>query len=1476
MNGHHPHHHRSSSVSSIASFVSSSPASATPSQAAINDEFTGLMEKAYHKFARLRELPPYGRKKWDLYFLKAFNIYSKLWKFQQEYRSRLMELGLKRWEIGEVASRIGQLYYNYYLRTSEATFLFEAYIFYEAISSREYLKEGARSDCALANKQLRYGARFVIVCLLLNRRETVRRLLRQLRLLVEEYARTYQAADAREWKFVLQEIMRFMKADAACEGTRSLRYSLLLDPAPGALPLVASMGRGSTPLKLQEAILTSYHPNEVKFSELTLDTFRMLQAVEYEPSGSYARAKDGTISCAAPGGMNGGPPPARIGGVEDNLLDPNLPPNPHKYILYRPNVPKLLLVLATAVEELPPDSALLLYISASGGLHLGPLTPGRPEASSSPLHTPTPAAQASSTSGAPPGGTFPIAGPGNSPTAFKHANGAAKDRFQPPHSHPHSRRDASNAGEGPAEAHARGGSFESSDPASSSAGTSPGSPQAGKGGAHGGGLRAPGGSEAGGPSDPWNGGPAGPGVWLGAKKDAGKEPSTNLLESNYLHASDLLPFTRRPMFLIVDSDNSSAFEVLVHPFLLLLKVLLGNERGAPCAMLLSPLVQPADELGASAKPEYGSGSVGGNLFTFFLTAPLLALCRLIGLQVHSLEPAVCESTDKQLSMILSGWGAALAAVPKLDPSWGCLLSDLFLRQFILRFVLCRAALALHSSYGEQADHLPRCFPPLPSEMDPSSEIIASGICQLAASLGGDHQFLAPEPTPSTAGRRTPQEDEERDRRVGQSLSEAHGGGSPDHGGAGGAPDTGRARRVGFISAGGNTETRRSSMRRSSSSTALAAAFEDLKEAAQAIDAITTPPSGEGQGQERNEGLLFSEERLTPPRSERTPPSQRARALDTSSLLRPPGKLGSLPLAAQQKAPKGDGGLLRAPARLPTQLPDNRNIGRYETRLLAGGTKREMERQQQQQQTAASAAQAQNLGQAAHGAGEEKSNESPQLSRGGRSAGEWAPDRHQAGEPDASRWRSAEHPGGAGAGVGAETKGILKGVLKKPGGGGSGGRLDKMEWAPHVPASQNHGEGEPATGLGRDTLQLRKSRSGGEERALRADNDPRSLSAERREERTYDRSYTIKGLESESLAESLAAADDDENLASRDLRRSVTIHGESVGSSQQPPMEGRFSKARTYVDGYSENAEAGRDGRSNPGEVFARLTRGSSASKVLDSNPGRKWMWNANKSQKESSAASLGLPARHRSLEKEEKEEKDGKMVRTVKSFEKSFDTGIKKLLWRNSSGKKEELGEEPKWPQVKKVTTAAAAQEPDDDESSYYTPPVHHPYQAEAGVREGRERRSQSVPPRREPDMEYPNASVLAERMGKVRFWDESASNKANGELAKLRSGVVRVAKALETEAADDSMNNLMMPMMTSGVEMPLYNSWDLGRNSKSSHAAPLKQPESGSTRAAGGAKLSAQLNRQGIANESQRSSVYAQKGVKAPPSKWDSGQTKW
>jgi hypothetical protein len=77
-------------------------------------EFCHLLEKSKQLFNGLRDLPQYGHRQWQAYFGRTFDVYTKLWKFQQQHRLVLdSKYGLKRWQIGEIASKIGQLYYHY-------------------------------------------------------------------------------------------------------------------------------------------------------------------------------------------------------------------------------------------------------------------------------------------------------------------------------------------------------------------------------------------------------------------------------------------------------------------------------------------------------------------------------------------------------------------------------------------------------------------------------------------------------------------------------------------------------------------------------------------------------------------------------------------------------------------------------------------------------------------------------------------------------------------------------------------------------------------------------------------------------------------------------------------------------------------------------------------------------------------------------------------------------------------------------------------------------------------------------------------------------------------------------------------------------------------------------------------------------------------------------------------------------------------
>lgn len=95
-------------------------------------------------------------------------------------------------------------------------------------------------------------------------------------------------------------------------------------------------------------------PFQVKFSELTLDMFRMLQALEREPQEDINQMYD--VS----------PAPGRMPFQENGDQRSGKRENPHKYLLYKPTFSQFFVFLASGFKELPVNGVLLLYLSADG------------------------------------------------------------------------------------------------------------------------------------------------------------------------------------------------------------------------------------------------------------------------------------------------------------------------------------------------------------------------------------------------------------------------------------------------------------------------------------------------------------------------------------------------------------------------------------------------------------------------------------------------------------------------------------------------------------------------------------------------------------------------------------------------------------------------------------------------------------------------------------------------------------------------------------------------------------------------------------------------------------------------------------------------------------------------------------------------------------------------------------------------------
>nr|XP_011470551.1 PREDICTED: protein SCAI [Fragaria vesca subsp. vesca] len=571
----------------------------------VSEVYWSLLHKADKKFSKIRELPYYHRNRheYDAYFYKVFKVYTQLWKFQQENRQKLVDAGLRRSEIGEIASRIAQLYLGQYMRTSEASYLSEAYIFYEAILSREYFKEGMFQDLSLANKQLRFISRFLVVCLLLNRREMVQQLLHQLKGLVDDCKRTFQETDFKEWKLVIQEIVRFLKADTAFMNIRPLRYSIVLECHPDSLPQVSTLVVRRS-LRLRDAMLSSYHHNEVKFSEITLDTFRMLQCLEWEPSGSFYQPN------VARNSQNGAPGSGRTNYSQD-IADPTLPHNPRKAVLYRPSVTHFLAVSLIGINIALFHFHYYVFLAC-----LLPAGSGMYSDANSLSMLPSPS-----------------------------------DRLNP--SCGQSKGDDSSL-------HASCLHF----------------------GSHG------------------NGG------------------------INSIYPSDLVPFTRRPLFLVIDCDSSEAFEAIN-----------GVQKGETAAMLLSSSFSyQASGVGSSRQPS-------GSLFTLFLTAPMQAFCLLLGMSGADIDMDIYNKAEKLLSSSLSDWGSTLATSDTIDPVWAQVLTDPFLRRLILRFIFCRAVLSLYASTFNKKEFIPKSVPSLPASFLPTTVACQTVILQIANVFGASTKFI---------------------------------------------------------------------------------------------------------------------------------------------------------------------------------------------------------------------------------------------------------------------------------------------------------------------------------------------------------------------------------------------------------------------------------------------------------------------------------------------------------------------------------------------------------------------------------------------------------------------------------------------------------------------------------------------------------------------------------------------------------------
>jgi hypothetical protein len=226
-------------------------------------------------------------------------------------------------------------------------------------------------------KKLRYYARFIVVSLLLKKTKQVRELIHELNRQINDYIKVYDPDDQLEWQLVKNEINDFIEADSivTIEDAINVSFSSRLNPAH--VPIIGpelfhtddpyskktsnnreTLNNKANLLTLQEIIISGNCQNQIKFSELSLDMFRMLQAVEREPCFSSSSQDIGTASTSS---GDKSPGTKLFQNEETTIIERE---NPHKYLLYKPTFSQFNTYIASAFKDLPPHGVMMVYLSA--------------------------------------------------------------------------------------------------------------------------------------------------------------------------------------------------------------------------------------------------------------------------------------------------------------------------------------------------------------------------------------------------------------------------------------------------------------------------------------------------------------------------------------------------------------------------------------------------------------------------------------------------------------------------------------------------------------------------------------------------------------------------------------------------------------------------------------------------------------------------------------------------------------------------------------------------------------------------------------------------------------------------------------------------------------------------------------------------------------------------------------------------------
>lgn len=115
---------------------------------------------------------------------------------------------ITRIEVGEIASRIGQLYVEYYHRTSDLNYLNEAFSFYTIIRERGYF--GLSETAILMSKKLRFYGRFIVLCIFQSKQTLVKILFDEISIIMSENQVELLVTDLSIWRVIHGEVEAYI------------------------------------------------------------------------------------------------------------------------------------------------------------------------------------------------------------------------------------------------------------------------------------------------------------------------------------------------------------------------------------------------------------------------------------------------------------------------------------------------------------------------------------------------------------------------------------------------------------------------------------------------------------------------------------------------------------------------------------------------------------------------------------------------------------------------------------------------------------------------------------------------------------------------------------------------------------------------------------------------------------------------------------------------------------------------------------------------------------------------------------------------------------------------------------------------------------------------------------------------------------------------------------------------------------------